>query len=75
MAKPNSEEIQKFSQLILEMSDTLNSPILDTILLHCEQSGLEIDVASTLISTPLKARIREEAENENLIKRQSTLPI
>lgn len=75
MSKPNKDEIQTFSNMITEMSIKLESGILDTILIHCEESGLEIEVASTLLSNPLKSRIREEAESENLIKRQSTLPI
>ena len=48
---------------------------MDAILWHCEQTGLEVDVASKLITSALKAKIREEAQELNLLKRTSKLPI
>ena len=73
--KPNKQEIQNFSTLIEDMAKNLGISRLDAILHHCEESGLELEVASKLISTPLKSRIREESEKDNLIKRSSKLPI
>ena len=75
MSKPSAEEIQNFSKLIEELSLSLVCNRLDAILHHCEQTGLEIEVASTLISNPLKSKIREESERENLVKKSSKLPI
>jgi hypothetical protein len=37
--------------------------------------GMEIEVASTLLSSSLKAKIREEAQELNMIKKNSKLPI
>ena len=74
-SKPNSDEIQSFSLLIDTMASDLGCNRLDAILHHCEQTGLEVEVASTLISNALKARIREESERENLVKKSSRLPI
>ena len=48
---------------------------MDAILEHCKDTGLEIEVASTLISPALKARIKEEAQELNLIKKSSKLPL
>lgn len=73
--KPNSEEIRKFSNMIDEMSVQLACNHLDAILYHCEQTGLEIEVASTLISNVLKSKIREESEKDNLVKRSARLPL
>lgn len=75
MAKPNSEEIQTFSVMIEKMASELGCNRLDAIVHHCDQSGLEIEVASTLISNALKARIREESERDNLVKKSSRLPV
>ena len=75
MAKPSKDEIQKFSALIEEMATNLVTTRLDAILHHCEQTGLEIEVASTLLSPAIKSRIREESEIENLIKKTSKLPL
>jgi hypothetical protein len=36
---------------------------------------MEVDVASLLISNALKAKIREEAQELNLLKKSSKLPI
>lgn len=51
------------------------SSVLDAIVCHCEETGLEVEVASTLLSNALKSKIREESENANLIKKSSKLPI
>jgi len=48
---------------------------METIVQYCEDTGIEIEVAATLISSHLKARIREEAQAVNLIKKNSKLPI
>jgi hypothetical protein len=48
---------------------------MDSICHHCKESGLEIEVAATLISSPLKAKIKMEAEDLNLLKKVSRLPI
>jgi hypothetical protein len=36
---------------------------------------MEIEVAATLISSALKAKIKEEAQSLNLLKKNSKLPI
>jgi len=36
---------------------------------------MEIEVASTFLTSALKAKIREEAESANLLKKTSKLPI
>ena len=48
---------------------------MDTIVGYCEKSGLEVDIASTLISSSLKAKIREEAQELNLLKKTAKLPV
>lgn len=72
---PTREEIKTFSMLIEQLSEELRSDYLDAILHHCAQTGLEVEVASTLISAALKSRIREQAENNNQLKKTSRLPL
>lgn len=74
-SKPNFEEIQKFSTLIDDMASEFGCNRLDAILHHCNETGLEVEVASSLISKSLREKIREESERDNLIKRTSSLPI
>jgi hypothetical protein len=48
---------------------------MDAICHHCKETGLEIEVAATLISPALKSKIKEEAQDNNLLKKTSRLPI
>ena len=72
---PTKNEISEFSTKILELAEEENLSIMDTIVGYCENTGMEIDVASTLISSSLKSKIREEAQELNLLKKSSKLPI
>jgi hypothetical protein len=72
---PTKDEIREFSLKVEEVAEMYNIHCMDAIVQICEETGIEIEVAATLITTHLKARIREEAQSVNLIKKQSTLPI
>ena len=72
---PTKDEIRKFSLMIEKLAEKLRCNRMDAILQHCKETGLEVEVASTLISSALKANIREEAQELNLIKKTSRLPI
>jgi hypothetical protein len=61
--------------MIEELSEKLRCNHIDAILEHCSESGLEIEVASSLISPALKAKIREDAQETNMIRKTSKLPI
>jgi hypothetical protein len=69
------EEIKDFSLMIEALSGQLSSDYIDAILHHCSQTGLEVEVASTLISSNLKSKIREQAENNNQLKKTCRLPL
>lgn len=75
MTTPTKSEISNFSLLIETISNDKGLSKMEAILWHCEQTGLEVDVASKLITSALKAKIREEAQELNLLKRTSKLPI
>ena len=72
---PTKNEISEFSNKILEMAEESNLSIMDSIVGYCEQTGMEIDVASTLISSALKAKLRDEAQELNLLKKSAKLPL
>lgn len=72
---PTKDEIKDFSILIEELTLKLKCTRMDAILHHCKETGLEIEVASTLISSALKAKIKEEAEENNMLKKTSKLPL
>ena len=68
---PTKTEISEFSLMIEEMAIRLRCTRLDAILEHCKDTVLEIEVASTLISSALKSIIREEAQDNNMLKKTS----
>jgi hypothetical protein len=72
---PNREEIKKFSMMIENLVAENGLGYMDAICHHCKESGLEIEVAATLISPALKSKIKEEAQDNNLLKKTSRLPI
>lgn len=72
---PTKTEINEFSEMISKKSAELQCSHMESIIHHCEETGMEIDVASSLISSALKAKIREEAQDLNLLKKSSKLPL
>jgi len=72
---PTKNEISEFSMKVAEMAEKSNLTIMDAIVGYCEQTGMEIDVASTLVSSALKSKLREEAQELNLLKKSAKLPI
>ena len=46
---------------------------MDAILLYCEQTGFEIELAATLLTPAIRSHLEEEAESANLIKRTNRL--
>ena len=61
--------------MIKDLSIEKRIGLMDAICHHCKESGLEIEVAATLLSSALKAEIKEEAQDLNLLKKTSKLPI
>jgi hypothetical protein len=72
---PTRDEIKDFSVLIEKIATEKRMGHMDAVCYHCKETGLEVEIAATLISPPLKAKIKVEAEDLHLIKRSSKLPI
>lgn len=72
---PTKNEISEFSETIVNSSQELGLTLIDSIIHHCDTTGMEVDVAATLISSALKSKLREEAGELNLLKKTSKLPI
>ncbi len=72
---PTKNEISEFSEKIVQLVASEKCTIMDAIISLCEKTGMEIDVASTLVSSSLKSKLREEAESLNMLKRSSKLPL
>ena len=48
---------------------------MEAIVDYCEEVGLEVEVAATLINPILKMKIEEEAQALRFLQRNSKLPI
>jgi hypothetical protein len=72
---PTRDEIKKFSMMIEALVTEHRLGYMDAICHHCKETGLEIEVAATLISPALKSKIKEEAQDNNMLKKTSRLPI
>jgi hypothetical protein len=70
------EEMRKFAMKIESLVANTDYTYLEAIVQHCKDTGLEIEVAATLVNPTLKAKMQEQAEKANLLKvKTSRLPI
>jgi hypothetical protein len=72
---PTREEKNEFSELILERADKLDTDCLDAMVTYCEEIGLEMEVAATLVNDVLKARLQDQFMEMNYLEKSSKLPI
>jgi hypothetical protein len=78
MVMPTKEEQKKFAFAIDTIVANTGTNYLEAIVDYCNQTGLEIEVASSLINKSLKNKIEEEVSNKNLLKnkvKSAKLPI
>jgi hypothetical protein len=69
---PTKEEITTFSLNIETFVKKKNVSYMEAVVLYCEETGLEIELASKLISGSLKSKIKIEAEELNFLPKSNT---
>ena len=72
---PTREEKNNFSIMIMTRAEECNTDCLDAIVIYCEEIGLEMEVAATLVNDLLKAKLYDEAMDLNYIEKSSKLPL
>lgn len=65
---PTKEEVKKFSYEIDRLVSVTGYTYLEAIVEHCNNTGLEIEVAATLLTTELKSKIERQALEQNQLK-------
>ncbi len=67
----------EFSQFIEKMAFNTKSPCMDIVCDYCIKKEIEIESVSKFLTSSLKAKIKEEALDLNLLKekRKSKLPL
>jgi hypothetical protein len=68
-------EKDKFSLMIEQRALNQESSCMETIIDYCEESGLELEVAATLLNQSLKCRIEEEARDLRFLPKIAKLPL
>ena len=72
---PTREEKNNFSIMIITRAEKYRIDCLDAIVTYCEEIGLEMEVAATLVNEDLKARLQTEAINLNYLEKTAKLPL
>jgi hypothetical protein len=73
---PTRDEMAKFAKSIDILVARSNYNYIEAIVEHCRETGLEIEIAATLINANLKAKIENNAMDNNMLKEKgSRLPI
>jgi hypothetical protein len=73
---PTRDEMAKFAKEIDQLVSETDYNYIEAIVNYCKTTGLEIEVASTLVNANLKAKLESDAMDNNLLKNKSRrLPI
>lgn len=73
---PTKEEQKKFAFAIDTMVAETDYNYIEAIVEYCKQTGLEIEVAASLINSNLKKKIEGDAVVNNMLKVKSAkLPL
>jgi hypothetical protein len=73
---PTKDEMAKFAKSIEEFVANTKYNYIEAIVEYCKVTGLEIEVAATLINSNLKSKIENVALDNNMLKEKGArLPI
>lgn len=73
---PTKEEMGKFAKAIDALVANTDLNYIEAIVQYCKDTGLEIEVAASLVNANLKAKLANDAMDLNLLKEKgSRLPI
>jgi hypothetical protein len=73
---PTKEEMREFALSIERLVSNTDYSYIEAIVEYCNTTGLEIEMAASLINSNLKSKIASDASDLNLFKEKTTkLPI
>lgn len=72
---PTKDEMFKFQQEIENLVAGTDYNYMEAIVEYCNMTGMEIELASSLVNKDLKAKIAIDAENLNMLPKAARLPI
>lgn len=71
---PTKEEMLKFSKEIERIVSTTDYNHMEAIVEYCKQTGLEIEMAASLVNSNLKSKIESDAQQLNMLPKTQQLP-
>ena len=73
---PTKDEMAKFARAIDGMVANTDLNYIEAIVEYCKKTGLEIEVAASLVNSNLKSKLANDALDLNLLKEKGNrLPI
>jgi len=73
---PTKDEMAKFARSIEEFAASTKYNYIEAVVEYCKETGLEIEVAASLINSNLKSKIENVALDNNMLKEKGArLPI
>ena len=67
---PTKDEMGKFAKAIESLVANTDLNYIEAIVEYCKTTGLEIEVAATLVNSNLKSKLTADAMDLNLLKDQ-----
>lgn len=71
---PTKDEMLKFARAIEELVASTDYNHIEAITEYCKKTGLEIEVAATLVNSNLKSKLEADAQDLNLLPKTARLP-
>lgn len=72
----SKEEMSAFAKRIEEIVFKTDYTYLEAVVEYCKETGMEIEVAASLINSNLKSKIECDAMDRNMLKEKSSrLPL
>ena len=72
---PTRDEMMKFAKAIEDMMRKHRCNHIDAIVEYCKETGLEIEVAASLVNSNLKSKIESDAQEMRMMPAVSKLPM
>lgn len=71
---PTKEEMKAFAADIEQIVAETDYNYIEAIVEYCNTTGMEIEVASSLVNNNLKSKIENDAQDLNLLPKSARLP-
>lgn len=71
---PTKEEMLKFAKAIEKIVSETDYNHMEAIVEYCKDTGMEIELAATLVNSNLKSKLEADAQDLNLLPKSARLP-